>query len=105
MGAMLLSLVAAALWSGSDAMRASIGRVLVRWVAVILIVGGGLGIASTLLAPGSPPSERTSEMVGMSLFYCVPLLVVVGLGVVVGMAAAKSEQPTRTYEDPGGTRP
>ena len=44
-------------------------------------------------------------MVGMSLFYCVPLLVVVGLGVVVGMAAAKNEQLTRTYEDPGGTRP
>src|SRR6476469_8887709 len=77
LGAMFLSLAAAAVWAGSDAMRGPTVRVLVRWVAVTLIVGGGLGVGSTLTAPGSPPSERTSEMVSMSLFYGVPLLVVV----------------------------
>jgi hypothetical protein len=58
---------------------------LARWVAAAFVVGGGLGLATTLMAPGSPPGpERTAEAVSMSMFYGVPLLVAAGLGVAVG---------------------
>ena len=104
LGAMLLSLLTAAVWSAIDASRAPTGRVLIRWVTIVVVVGGGLGIESTLSAPGGPPSQRTSEMVWTSLFYCVPLLVAVGLGVAIGMAeAASNDRSRRRYEDTGGT--
>ena len=103
LGAMLLSLLTAATWAVIDASRGPTGRVLIRWVAIVVVVGGGLGIESTLSAPGGPPSQRTSEMVSTSLFYCVPLLAAVGLGVVIGMAsAAANDQSKRRYEDTGG---
>ena len=99
---MLLSLLTAAVWSAIDASRAPTGRVLIRWVAIVVVVGGGLGIESALSAPGGPPSQRTSEMVWTSLFYCVPLLVAVGLGVAIGMAeAAAKDRSKRRYEDTG----
>ena len=84
-GAMLLSLLACAMWSAMDLRRAPRIRVLTRWVATAFVVGGGLALASTLLAPGTPPGpERRAEAVSLSLFYGVPLLVAAGLGVVVG---------------------
>jgi len=85
LGAMGFSLLASALWSAIDARRAPTSRVLARWVAAAFVVGGGLGLATTLMAPGSPPGpERTAEAVSMSMFYGVPLLVAAGLGVAVG---------------------
>jgi len=102
--AMFLSMLTATVWAAIDAWRAPIGRVLIRWVAITFVVGGGLGIESTLSAPGSPPSERTSEMVSTSLFYVVPLLMAVGVGLVIGMAAAQGDKAKRRYEDPSGTR-
>lgn len=87
LGAMGLSLLACAVWSGSDLRRAPVIRVLIRWVATAFVVGGGIGLASTLMAPGSPPGpERTAEAVSSSLFFGVPLLVAVGLGVAIGAA-------------------
>jgi hypothetical protein len=101
---MLLSLLTAAVWAAIDASRAPASRVLIRWGAIVVVVGGGLGIESTLSAPGGPPSQRTSEMVSTSLFYCVPLLVAVGLGLAIGMAtAAQNNQARRRYEATGGT--
>ena len=102
--AMFLSLLTATAWTAIDARRAPIGRVLVRWVAITVVVGAGLGIESTLSAPGSPPSERTSEMVSTSLFYVVPLLMAVGLGLIIGVAAAQSDKARRRYDDAGGMR-
>jgi len=100
MGAMLLSLLAVALWAGFDAQRVSTIRVLIRWVAVTVVVGGGLGFVSTLMAPGGPPSERTSEAVSLSLFYGVPLLLAAGLGVLLGKAStAADERSRRRYGD------
>jgi hypothetical protein len=86
-GALWLSWLAAAVWAAIDTSRAPASGVLVRWVAVAVVVGGGLGIAITLFAPG-PPSQRTSDVVYPSLFFCVPLLAAVGLGVVIGMVIA-----------------
>jgi hypothetical protein len=101
LGAMGLSLLAAAVWSAIDARRAPTSRVLTRWVATAFVVGGGLGLASTWVAPGSPPGpERTAEAVSMALFYGVPLLVAAGLGVAVGAA---HDQPRRKHEDTAGT--
>ena len=102
--AMFLSLLTATVWAAIDAWRAPIGRVLIRWVAITVVVGGGLGIESTLSAPGGPPSQRTSEMVSTSLFYVVPLLMAVGLGVAIGMAAAQGDKARRRYDDAGGMR-
>jgi len=102
--AMFLSMLTATVWAAIDAWRAPIGRVLVRWVAIAVVVGGGLGIESTLNAPGSPPSERTSEMVSTSLFYVVPLLMAVGLGLIIGAAAAQSGNARRRH-DAGVPRP
>ncbi len=91
LGAMGLSLIASAVWSAIDARRAPILRVLTRWVATAVVVGCGLGLASTLTAPGSPPGpERVSEAVYTSLFYGLPLLLAAGLGVAVGGARTKS---------------
>jgi len=99
-GAILLSLLAAALWAGFDAQRVSTIRVLIRWVAVTIVVGGALALESTFVAPGGPSSERTSEAVSSSLFYGVPLLLAAGLGVLFGMASASAnEQSRRRYDD------
>jgi hypothetical protein len=92
LGAMGLSLLACAIWSAMDLRRASPSRVLARWVAISFVVGGGLGLATTLMAPGSPAGpERTAEAVSLSLFYGVPLFVAAGLGVVVGAALASTK--------------
>ena len=93
-----LSLLACAKWSARDLRRASPSRVLTRWVATAFVVGGGLGLATTLLAPGTPPGpERRAEAVSLSLFYGVPLLVAAGLGVVVGAAVASTEGKERGH--------
>lgn len=92
LGAMGLSLLACAMWSAIDVRRAPPSRVLTRWVATAFVVGGGLGLATTLVAPGTPPGlERTAEAVSLSLFYGVPLLVAAGLGVAVGAALSSTE--------------
>jgi len=104
LGAMLLSLLAAAVWSAYDTTRTPTIRVLLRWAAIAVLVGGGLGLATTLSAPGGPPSERTSEVIWTSMFYGVPLLVAVGLGVLFGMAVAAANDPSkRRYENTAGT--
>lgn len=93
LGAMGLSMLAAAVWAAFDAGRASPSRVLIRWVATAFVVGVGLGLATTLTEPGSPPGpERTSEAVWLSLFYGVPLLVSAGLGAAVGAAHHQSSR-------------
>ena len=100
LGAMGLSLLTAAGWSAIDARRAPMRRVVTRWVATGVVVGGGLGLWTTSTDPGSPPGpERTAEAVSMSLFYGVPLLVAAGLGAAVGAAV----QPRRRHEHAPGT--
>ena len=97
LGAMGHSFLAAAVWSGIDARRSPLSRVLTRWVATAFVVGGGLGVATTLLAPGSPPGpERTAEAVSTSLFYGVPLLVAAGLGLALGAAHERPTSAGRT---------
>ena len=80
LGAMGLSLLAGAVWSGIDAQRAPAGRVLTRWVATAFVVGCGLGLGLELMAPGGPP------LFVSLLFYGVPLLVAAGCGVAVCVA-------------------
>ena len=93
LGATGLSLLAAAVWAAFDAGRARTSRVLLRWVASAFVVGVGLGITTTVTAPGSTPGpERMSEAVSLSLFYGVPLLVSAGLGVAVGAAHRQSRR-------------
>ena len=93
LGAMGLSLLAVAVWAAFDAGRTRTSRVLLRWVATAFVVGAGLGITTTLMAPGSPPGpERMSEAVSLSLFYGVPLLVSAGLGLAVGAAHRQSRR-------------
>ena len=92
LGAMALSLLAAGMWSARDARVTGAARVLVRWAVVTIVVGAGIGVVGTLVAPGSPPEERTSEMVSLSLFFAVPLLVVVGLGLLAGLSDRRQEK-------------
>lgn len=100
LGAMGLSMLAAAVWAAFDAGRAAPGRVILRWVATAAVVGVGLGLATTLMAPGTPPGpERTAEAVSSSLFYGVPLLVSAALG---GAAGAAHHQSRRRHEDTAG---
>ena len=95
LGAMGLSLLASAVWAAMDARRAPTRRVLMRWVATAVVVGVGLGLATTLMAPGSPPGpERMAEAVWLATFYGVPLLISAGLG-VAGGAAARQTRPER----------
>jgi hypothetical protein len=85
LGAMALSLLAAAVWSAIDARSAPTIRVIIRWVAVAVVVGVGVALAFTLEAPNSSPGlERAAEVVWSSLFYVVPSLVAVGVGVAIG---------------------
>jgi hypothetical protein len=100
LGAMALSLLTSAAWSAIDARRAPTSRVLIRWLAVAFILGGGLGVGSTLAYPGGPPAERAAEAVWLSVFYGVPLLVAAGIGVAIGTAHG---QPRRRHEDIVGT--
>ena len=96
LGAMGLSLLASAVWSAIDTRRAPTIRVLTRWVVTACVVGGGLGLAGTLTAPGSPRgSERTAEAVTSSLFFGVPLLVAAGLGVAVSAGHDKPRAKAR----------
>jgi hypothetical protein len=85
LGAMALSLLAAAVWSAIDARSAPTIRVSIRWVAVAVVVGVGVALAFTLEAPNSSPGlERAAEVFWSSLFYVVPALMAVGVGVAIG---------------------
>lgn len=85
LGAWALSLLAAAVWSAIDARSAPTIRVIIRWVAVAVVVGVGVALAFTLEAPNSSPGlERAAEVFWSSLFYVVPALVAVGVGVAIG---------------------
>ena len=96
LGSMALSLLAAAIWSALDARRAPTRRVLPRWVAVVLVVSGGLALATTWLAPGSPPqSARVADTFQTVLFYGVPLLVAAGIGVGAGADLRSGEATGR----------
>ena len=90
--AMALSLLAAAAWSASDARRGLTARVAIRWSASTVLVSGGLGVASTLLAPNGPPEERATELVSTALFYGIPLAVAVALGTAAGASAARERR-------------
>ena len=46
-----------------------------------------LGIGGTLLAPGSPASERVAEAVSSAVFFTVPLALAAVVGLVVGMSS------------------
>jgi hypothetical protein len=79
LGAMALTLLAAALWSAVDAHRAPFARVIIRWIATAVVASAGLGISATMMPPASP-----SEAVGTSVFFLVPLLMATGVGVAIG---------------------
>jgi hypothetical protein len=80
-----LSLLAAAVWSAIDARSAPTIRVIIRWVAVAVVVGVGVALAFELDAPNSSPGlERAAEVFWSSLFYVVPALVAVSVGVAIG---------------------
>ena len=97
LGAMGLSLLAAAVWSAIDAGRAPVIRVLIRWVAIAFVVGCGLALAQTVLAPGSPPGAARVAEAGETLqFFGVWLLAAAGLGLAMG---ALRDQPRR-HKDP-----
>ena len=85
-GALWLSWLTAAVLAAIDSSRAPGSRVLIRWVAIAVVVGGGLGIVITLFAPG-PRLQLPSDMLYL-LFWCVPLLAAGGLGVVIGVVIA-----------------
>jgi hypothetical protein len=85
LGAMALSLLAAAIWSAIDARRPPTVRVITRWVAVAVVVGAGVALALSLPAPDSSPTlEWTAEVFWSSLFYIVPLLAATAVGVAIG---------------------
>ena len=85
LGAMALSLLAAAVWSAIDARSAPTIRVSIRWVAVAVVVGVGVALALELEAPNSSPGlERAAEVFRSSLFYVVPALMAIGVGVAIG---------------------
>jgi hypothetical protein len=85
LGAMALSLLAAAVWSAIDTYRAPTARVCTRWVATTVVVSAGLGLASAMTEPGiSPGPALMAEAVSIALFYAVPLLVAAVLGVAMG---------------------
>lgn len=85
LGAMALSLLAAGVWSAIDARSAPTIRVTIRWVAVAVVVGVGVALAFELEAPNSSPGlERAAEVFWSSLFYVVPALLAVGVGVAIG---------------------
>jgi len=91
LGAMALSLLAAAVWAGVDSRRTSAGRVVARWSVTAAVVGAGIAGTTTALWPGSPPgAARVEEAVTMSLFYVVPLLAAAVTGAAVGAATGSS---------------
>ena len=81
MGAMALSLLAAALWAALDTLHTRLGTVLIRWIVVAFVVGGGLALATELIAPCCTAGESVS----LALFYAMPLLWAAALGVGVGV--------------------
>ena len=105
MRAMALSMLAAALWAAIDALRAPIRTVLIRWIATAFVIGGGLSLATTVFAPGSPAgSERTAEAVSGTLFYAMPLLFAAALGVAAGagVGGARDRLRRRRENTAGG---
>lgn len=108
LGAMALSLLAAALWAAIDALRGGIKPVLLRWIVTAVFVGGGLALATIVLAPGSPAGpERTAEAVSLALFYAMPLLFAAALGVAVGagVGGARDRLRRRRENTAGGVLP
>ena len=92
LGAMGLSLLAAAAWSAFDARHGLTARVALRWVATTVLVASGLGLVQTLLAPDSPPEERAAHLLDTAFFYGVPMLVAVALGTAAGVSAARERR-------------
>ena len=105
LGAMALSLLAATSWAAIDAFRGPTRSAVIRWIITAFVVGGGLALATTLLAPGSPPGpERMADAVSLALFYAIPLLVAAALGVAIGAAiGAARDRPRRRHENTAGT--
>jgi hypothetical protein len=102
LGAMALSLLAAALWSAVDAWRAPRRRVFLRWLATAVVVGGGLAVAPTLAElDGAPSWGWVSEVVSLALFFSVPLLVAAVAG--VGLGGGAQHQPGRSSKATAGT--
>jgi len=100
MGAMALSLLASTLWAAIDALRARIRTVLIRWIVTAFVVGGGLALATELMAPCCTAGESVS----LALFYAMPLLMAAALGVAVGAAvSAARDRLKRRHEDTAGT--
>ena len=85
LGALWLPWLSAAVWPRSTRRVSPGSGVLIRWVAIAVVVGGGLGIAITLFAPGLPALQT---YVYSLLIFCVPLLAAGGLGVVIGVVIA-----------------
>jgi|SRR5687767_9836668 hypothetical protein len=81
LGAMALSFLVTAGLAGSDAASSPVGRVVLRWVVAAVVLGVGLGVTTTVLWPGGPTgAARVGEALTMSLFYLLPLLLAVGIG-------------------------
>jgi hypothetical protein len=96
LGAMAISMLVAAVWSVIDTWRAPIRKVLIRWAATAFVVGGGIALVSTLMAPGTPPGlDRMTDVVGLLLFHGVPLLVAAG----VSVAIAHDQRILRDHRD------
>jgi len=87
LGAMALTLLAAALWSGVDAHRTPSARVIIRRVAAVVVASVGLGIVLTMIPPASP-----SDAVGASVFFLVPLLMAAFVGVAIGAASRSARK-------------
>jgi hypothetical protein len=98
--AMALAMLLTAGWSGLDGRRMARSRALVTWIAVPLGSGLILGVGGTVIAPGSPASERVAEAVSSTIFFAVPLAVAALLGLVVGMS---TRPRATTYDAAPGT--
>ena len=97
MAAMALAMLLAAVWSRLDSRRMTPSRVVLTWVVVAVASGLVLGIGGTLLAPGSPTSERVAEAVSSTSFYTIPL----GLAALLGLGVGMSSRPRRALADTG----
>ena len=85
LGAMVLSLLAAAAWSAFDARRGLTARVAIRWVATTVLISGGLSLWERVGVPDT-------EFVSTALSYSVPMLVAVGLGWAAAVGAAREQR-------------
>lgn len=98
LGAMGLSMLAAAVWSAVDARRSPTSRVLVRWIVAAVVVGVSLGVVITVTAPGVPPGpERIGQAAWLAVFFGVPLLV----AAVLGTAAVNPRVVTNDTDQAG----